>query len=150
MPSCAHWHREVSGDSIGFKYVHADTESCAYEPQRRYYLTIPLPISPGMFLSQASLGNAQSFFPAPGAAAKGSGHELNTIPGNRQLPVMSLSGNNCIFFPERVQHVKTPETHRELTLLLQPVAPEPLFGVLLRKNETSIHKGDGENVCYIG
>lgn len=73
-----------------------------------------------------------------------SGQKLNTTP--RHLLVTSLSANDHIFFSERVQHIETHGTHHEFTPLLQPVALEPPFAVLLRKSETSIHRGDGENV----
>lgn len=60
----------------GFKYVHADMKSCAYEPLPRYYLTVQLQISLWAFLSQASLRKAQSPFPILRPAAKGERHQV--------------------------------------------------------------------------
>lgn len=77
-----------------------------------------------------------------------SGQELNTTP--RHLLVTSLSANNCFwfFFPERLPHIKTHETHQEPALLRWTAAPELLSGVLFRKRDTSIHAGDGENIWF--
>lgn len=44
-----------------FKYIHADTESCTYEPQPKYLLTI---------LLQVQLEKEHSSLPVLGAAAK--------------------------------------------------------------------------------
>lgn len=41
-----------------FKYIHADTESCTYEPRPKYHLTIPLQVSLEKAHSLSALGAA--------------------------------------------------------------------------------------------
>lgn len=82
----------------------------------------------GAFLSQASLGKAQSPSTAFETAAKGERQWVR--PGVKWYPKASLRGipvcKQHICF-QRVQYIKTHETHGELTLLLQTVAPKPLI-----------------------
>lgn len=70
MPIGTKNYLEMVSSIGGFKYVHADMGSCAYEPLPRYHLTIQLQISLGAFLSQASLGKAFPFS-CPQSRSKG-------------------------------------------------------------------------------